>query len=128
MELVSQIFSICIIPLLGVLTKYLVDWLSAKREEVKSKITSDTAAKYLDMLTNTVQKCVIAVNQTYVETLKKSGEFDEAAQKEAFNKTLNAVLALLTDEAKEYITSITGDLELYLTQLIEAQVHLTKKQ
>ena len=40
--------------------------------------------KYLKMLSETITKCVIATNQTYVETLKKQGKFDEEAQKIAF--------------------------------------------
>jgi hypothetical protein len=36
------------------------------------------------MLTDTITKCVIATNQTYVETLKKEGKFDLEAQEVAF--------------------------------------------
>jgi hypothetical protein len=78
------------------------------------------------MIYNTVSNCVIATNQTYVNSLKESGNFDEVAQKEAFNKTLTAVLAILTNDAKAYITEVTGDLNIYLTQLIEAEVNKNK--
>jgi hypothetical protein len=126
-ELLTQILKVCIIPLAGILTKYIVDFLSAKRDEIKSKTSNETAQKYIDMLTETVSDCVVATNQTYVDSLKASGDFDEAAQKEAFQKTMTAVLSILTDDAKEYLTSITGDLNTYLTQLIEAKVN-TKKE
>ena len=36
------------------------------------------------MLSETITKCVVATNQTYVETLKKQGKFDKEAQKIAF--------------------------------------------
>jgi hypothetical protein len=36
------------------------------------------------MLNRTITECVIATNQTYVETLKQQGKFDEEAQKIAF--------------------------------------------
>jgi hypothetical protein len=36
------------------------------------------------MATDTITNCVIATNQTYVNSLKEQGKFDEAAQKEAF--------------------------------------------
>jgi hypothetical protein len=74
------------------------------------------------MITTTVINCVIATNQTYVDSLKASGSFDAEAQKIAFNKTLQAVTDILSEEAKKYIVETFGDLTLYLTQLIEAQV------
>lgn len=125
-EIVIQIIQVCVIPLLGILTKYLVDYLTAKRDEINSKTDNETAQKYTNMIYQTVVDCVIATNQTYVDSLKKSGSFDEAAQKEAFNRTMNAIMTILSDEAKEYITEATGDLNTYLTQLIEAEVNKHK--
>ena len=58
--------------------------------------------------------------------MKKTGSFDEAAQTEAFNRTINAIMTILSDDAKEYITEATGDLNTYLTQLIEAEVNKRK--
>lgn len=125
-EIVIQIIQVCVIPLLGILTKYLVDYLTAKRNEINSKTDNETAQKYTNMIYQTVVDCVIATNQTYVDSLKKSGSFDEAAQKEAFNHTMNAIMTILSDDAKEYITEATGDLNIYLTQLIEAEVNKRK--
>ena len=125
-EIVIQIIQVCVIPLLGILTKYLVDYLTAKRDEINSKTDNETAQKYTNMIYQTVVDCVIATNQTYVDSLKKSGSFNEAAQKEAFNRTMNAIMTILSDDAKEYITEATGDLNTYLTQLIEAEVNKHK--
>lgn len=125
-EIVIQIIQVCVIPLLGILTKYLVDYLTAKRNEINSKTDNETAQKYTNMIYQTVVDCVIATNQTYVDSLKKSGSFDEAAQKEAFNRTMTAIMTILSDDAKEYITEATGDLNTYLTQLIEAEVNKRK--
>lgn len=125
-EIVIQIIQVCVIPLLGILTKFLVDYLSAKRDEINSKTDNEIAQKYTNMIYQTVVDCVIATNQTYVDSLKKSGSFNEAAQKEAFNRTMNAIMTILSDDAKEYITEATGDLNTYLTQLIEAEVNKRK--
>lgn len=125
--MVAQIIQVCVIPLLGILTKYLVDFLAAKRDILKSQNSSIVAQKYTDMVYDTVVKCVIATNQTYVEALKKNGAFTKEAQEEAFNRTMDAVLAVLSDEAKDYIITATGDLNTYLTQLIEAEVNDNKK-
>lgn len=126
MELLVQIFQVCIIPLLGILTKYLIDFLNAKRQEINQTIDNETAIKYNDMIFNTVTDCVIATNQTYVEALKAQGTFDAEAQKVAFQKTLDAVLSILTDDAKEYIKEAFGDITVYLTTLIESSVNKNK--
>jgi hypothetical protein len=82
--------------------------------------------KYINMLADTIASCVIATNQTYVENLKKDKMFTAEAQKEAFTMTYNAVMAILTDEAKNYLTEAYGDLSAYITQRIEAEVSLNK--
>lgn len=126
MELLVQIFQVCIIPLLGILTKYLIDFLNAKRQEINQTVDNETAIKYNNMIFNTVTDCVIATNQTYVEALKAQGAFDAEAQKVAFQKTLDAVLSILTDDAKEYIKEAFGDITVYLTTLIESSVNKNK--
>ena len=131
--LLSSIFEVCIIPLLGVLTAFAVAFLKAKKEEILAKIATnktqeekELAEKYLNMVEDTVAKCVLATNQTYVDSLKAEGKFDTEAQKIAFDKTLNAVLAILTDDAKNYLTHIFGDLNVFLSNLIESQVKINK--
>ena len=125
-ELISSIFQVCLIPLLGILTKYLVAFISMKAEEMKQKTDNETAQKYISMASETIMACVLATNQTYVESLKAQGKFDKEAQEVAFNKTLEAVLLLMNDEVKEYITEVFGDLNAYLTTRIEAAVNGTK--
>ena len=125
-ELITTIFQVCIIPLLGVLTTFLVKWLQIKSSELQIKMDNDVADKYMVMLTNTITECVLATNQTYVEALKQQNKFDLEAQKIAFDKTSEAVMAILTEDAKEYLESAVGDLELFIRQKIEAEVNLNK--
>ena len=125
-DFLSEIMQVCVIPLLGVLTMYLVQYIKMKSKEITDKTDSDLADKYIQMLTDTITTCVIATNQTYVEALKKQGKFDKEAQKEAFELTYNAVMAVLTDEAKHYLAAIYGDLTAYITTRIEAEVNVSK--
>lgn len=127
LELIQQIFKICIIPLLGVLTAYAVKWIDAKSEQIKSKTDNELYQKYLDMLAQTITDCVIATNQTYVEALKNQNAFDKDAQVKAFKMTYDAVLAILSDDAKEYLQNAMGDLNDYIIQKIEAEVAANKK-
>ena len=125
-EILSQLFELVLIPLLGVLTAFFVKWLRAKEKEINNNLDNDIAEKYLTMVTETITDCVIATNQTYVESLKKAGSFDAEAQKAAFNKTYEAVIQVLSQDTKEYLTSIFGDLAAYLNTRIEAEVNLQK--
>lgn len=121
-----QIFEVCVIPLLGILTAYIIKWINAKSNELRNKTDNELADKYIAMLTDTIAACVSATTQTYVDSLKASGKFDKEAQKEAFNMTYQAVIGILTNEAKEYLASAVGDLQVYVTNKIEAEVKAQK--
>lgn len=126
-ELITQIFEVCIIPLLGILTTFFVKWVNAKIGEMTQNSDNALQKKYLEMLNETITNCVIATTQTYVESLKKQDSFDTEAQKRAFTMTYEAVLSLLTDDATKYLTEAVGDLNLYIKQKIEAEVKLNKE-
>lgn len=122
LSILQQIFEVCLIPMLGILTTALVQFLTQKKNELKAQTDNNLAQKYLDILNDTIAKCVTATNQTYVEALKGQNAFDADAQKEAFNKTYNAVINTLGDEANKYLPTVIGDLQTYITQQIEAAV------
>lgn len=126
MVILQQVFELCIVPLLGIITAYIVAFIRAKTAELKTTNSNEILVKYLDMLSTTVIECVIATNQTYVNALKGQNAFDEAAQKVAFQKTYDAVIAVLSDDAKEYLTHIYGDLTVFITNMIEAEVNRNK--
>ena len=124
--LISNIFQVCIIPLLGVLTTFFMKWVNAKSAEIQANINDATLKKYMEMLTSTITDCVIATNQTYVESLKAQGKFDTAAQQRAFELTSEAVMEILSEDAKIYLASAVGDLNAYITKKIEAEVNINK--
>ena len=126
LPLLYEILQVCVIPLLGVLTAYVVKFINMKSVEIQANVDNDMADKYIAMVADTVSACVIATNQTYVEALKKENAFTAEAQKEAFQLTYNAVMAILTDEAKEYLAEIYGDVAAYITNKIEAEVNISK--
>lgn len=126
LNLLNEIFQVCIVPLLGILTTYLVKYITIKMEEIQVKTENEIINKYLNMLTTTITECVIATNQTYVEALKKEGKFDLDAQKKAFEMTQEAVMLILTDEAKKYLSAAVGDLNVFISKQIEAAVNVEK--
>lgn len=126
LAILYKIFEVCVIPLLGVLTVYIVKFIQKKTQELNSKNENELMNKYLTMLSDTIIDCVIATNQTYVESLKKQGKFDLEAQKVAFEMTYNAVINVLSTDAKAYLSNIYGDLNKYITNMIEAEVNKNK--
>lgn len=128
MQLLRQVTDICIIPLLGVLTVFIVNFIRVKSKELKEKTDNELCAKYMTFLEDTIVSCVIATNQTYTETLKKQNAFTAEAQKEAFRRTYNSIMSILTDDAIKVLTEAVGDLSLFITQRIEAEVSENKKE
>ena len=126
-ELIKQIFEVCLFPLLGVLTAFLIAFISKKAQELKATTDNELYHKYIDMLEQTIINCVIATNQTYVDALKREGKFDGEAQKIAFQKTYDSVMTILSEDAKTYLNEAIGDLQTYIINQIEAQVNLNKE-
>ncbi len=117
-----------IVPLvltaLVVTALYYLDKLIKKGKDASDNELVD---RYLDMLQETVTDAVLATTQTYVDAMKKQNMFDEEAQKHAFQLTYDAVMEVLTEDAKKYIEAVVGDLETYITNKIEATVKINKK-
>lgn len=125
-EFVPVLFQICIFPLLGILTKYLVALITEKINAITAEKNDVLFTKYMTMVNETITDCVLATNQTYVNALKAEGKFDLEAQKVAFQKTYEAVMTILSEDAKAYLISVIGDLDKLVTDKIEAQVVAVK--
>jgi hypothetical protein len=127
-EIGNQIFKVCIIPLLGLLTGYLIQFIKTKTAETKKVTKNDIAVNYINLLEQTVCDCIVATNQTYVQALKDKNAFDAEAQKEALQITLNAVKTILSDDAEEYLAMFVKDLDTYIVEKIEANIEKMKKK
>ena len=121
-EILQEIIQVCVIPVMGVLTTYLVILIKNKTKQITDKTNSDLADKYINMLSDTIQTCVIATNQTYVNNLKKENMFNAEAQKTALSMTADTVKQILSTDAQEYLTATYGDLNALIMQKIEAEV------
>lgn len=60
MTLLTQIMEIVVIPLLGILTAYIVKIVNAKLGEISASHKNEFEKKYIDMLNDTISDCVIA--------------------------------------------------------------------
>ena len=111
---------ICIVlPLISFLGVKLTQWLNNKIKDEKGQALIGQA---VDIVLNAVR----SVFQTYVESLKNSGNFTNEAQKIAFNLAKSLVLKQLSEDAKNYISENYGDLEEWIRNQIEASIYKLK--
>ena len=111
---------IIITGLISWATTALVTWLNTK---IKDKKMAEIASG----ITTIILNAVTAVTQTFVDTLKKNGKFDEAAQAEAQERALKIINSQLTEPMLQYIKDNFGDVQEYLKTRIEAMIYTLKK-
>ena len=112
--------------LLSALFAYLIVYINKKKQALLENSKSEIEKKYIEKISKTITDCVIATNQTFVETLKKENAFTKEAQEEAFQKTITNVMSILNEDCIEYLESITSDITVYLRNKIEAEVNKNK--
>ena len=112
------------LPVIGV---YVSKFLIAKREEVLAYIKDEKTRGYIDDALKTIEAAVIATNQTYVDTLKKEGKFDQESQNIAFEKSKQTALRMITEDAKKAITEVYGNIDTFLNTFIESYVKENKE-
>lgn len=111
------------------LAKYICSVINQKINEIQINTELKQYEKlnqYLDSAQEAISNVVLTITQTYVETLKKQGCFNEAAQTEAKNRAITMAKQLLTEESQKAIIAVYGDLNVYLDSAIEALVQFNK--
>lgn len=121
-ELFQEIFRMIILSFFGLITTAISIFIKNKITQIKSTTNDKKAQQYLGFLQETILSCLQATNQTYVDELKRNGQFNEEAHKIALEKTKSAVLNIVTDDVKKYAAILVGDLEVYITEQIEANI------
>lgn len=125
-EILEILMTVVIIPAIPIIVNHAVkafkEW--ATNKAVQSE--NETVSHYLMEITDTISAAVLCTTQTYVDALKAQGKFDGEAQKIAFEKTKVAVMALLAEDAKEFLAKMYGDVDLWIDTKIEQIVKLQK--
>lgn len=121
-DLILTAISTAILVVSGFVANALYKLADAKRAEADLTKADLIAAEIADATGDAVRMTF----QTYVDSLKASGSFDEDAQEKAFSMALSALLSSLSQSAKDYISDNYGDITDYLTTKIEAEVKSQK--
>ena len=82
----------------GVIATFLSKKTGNILDAIEEKAHIDIDDKLEVRIQNIVRKVVMAVSQTYVKGLKKSGKFDSKAKKEALSKAASEVGSLIGKE------------------------------
>lgn len=127
LEFLQNLLFAVITAAIPVVTTYLCKWLTSLSENNKTKAKNEKTKAVLEQIKDMIVSAVETTTSTYVKQLKADNIFSEEAQKEAFNKTFEAVKKQLTEESQKIIAETYGDVEAYLTNKIEQFVEELKK-
>lgn len=110
----------------GIFTLLLI-WGTLKLNQlINSKVENENVAKFLTDIAGIVSTVVGATMQTTVDNLKGTAEWTKETQDKILNDALNTCLKTLSTETKTWIEKTHGDINLYLTNKIEAEVRAQK--
>lgn len=120
-NIISIIVTSVVIPLISIGGTQLI-------RLINTKIKSNEANKYLTLATEIVINAVRSVFQTYVESLKAEGKFDQASQILALTKAKDIALSQMSEEVKKFISDNYGDINKWLSIQIEASINCLKNR
>ena len=113
-EFIAALLQAVLIAAVPVLAAFVGKGISAIASYLGQKSENEAVKKYLAAVADAVSTAVTYTSQTYVDALKKSGEFTKENQEEALSRALDKAKTLLTQEAIEYLEAAYGSLERYL--------------
>ena len=134
MELLQNILSVIVYSVITgcgvVVVKLVLDFSNAKINELQAntKLAEyDRLNVVIDQVQSVVTTIVQSINQTFVDSLKESGEFTKESATHAKNMALTKAGELMTEEAISVINQVYGNVDEYLETLVEQIVNELKK-
>lgn len=121
LNILSVVVTAIIIPLITWCSTELIKFIQTKTKNAQAR-------EYSVLAINIVTTAVKSVFQTYVESLKKNGEFTIEAQDEALRRARDIVKRQIKDDVRNYIITNYGDFNTWLTSQIEATINTLKNQ
>ena len=115
-----------LIVTLPILAKYIIGFVGTKVANLKLNTKNENEARLLDAINATVADAVNFVSQTFVDALKKSGDFTVENQKIAMSLAVDKVKENLSEEAKEFLMANFDDMTSWITTKIEATIKTNK--
>ena len=95
---------------------------------IRTKVKNEKIQNILLGAVNIVQDGVDYTYQTFVENMKGTTLWDDAAKEAALNKAVDYAKTNLSDKAKNLIAKDYGDLEVWIKNQIEVAIKKSKQQ
>lgn len=126
--MVDSLVIFVLVLLAGAVVALAIQGIKEGKEKAKL-IESDIARNATLIFFDTVERVVGRLNQTVVDPLKNSSEynFDKETQKTVLEDAKNAIKKELDVSSKKVLTKTYGDLDAFITDSIEAEVRKQKK-
>lgn len=122
----NEIVIALISALATILTGTITGFISYKTMQLKEKVNNQQFSSVVDKVNILIADCIKSTNQTYVDSLKESNSFDLSAQKEAFNKSFDSIMLVLSDSDKQILSKNIGDLGTWITTKIQSYIKTSK--
>lgn len=126
-DVVMNVLTVFGCLLVSALLVFAYQMLHVFLERLKQKTNNDTMKLIIDKIDYIVKLCVEATNQTFVDDLKLSDEFDKTKQEEAFKYTTTAIENMLTDDDRQKIVESFGDVDTFVKMAIENYIKNSKE-
>lgn len=110
----------------SVLVPALIYGVYLLRNYLNAKIKSAQLRDILDQATDAAVKAVSETSQVYVDNIKGTTEWNEEAQRHAFEMSKARLLDLLSVESWQLLETVTGNARAYLEAAIEEAVRDSK--
>lgn len=127
-EFLSTLFLAVVTAAVPVLTTYAISYIRQAGKRAQANTDNLKKQGYIKEITDAITDAVSATSQTFVDALKKTGNFTEEKWAEAAQKALEACLSSISPAAKAFAEASYGDVNAYLKNKIEAEVRKQKNE
>ena len=118
---IHEVLSLAIPTLLtAIVIPLLIGIGNAVKNYVKAKTDNAKLDKYIDQANDAIITAVAEVMQTFVTTMKNSGQWNEENARKAFELAKYKAIEIMGAEALNILPAVVGDFQAWLTAKIEA--------
>lgn len=125
-EILLQILYIVITGTLPIIAACVAKYIKSVISKNASNIKNEKIRNLINYAGDAVSLAVSTVSQTYVDSLKKSGNFDKEAQITAKQMAIDKARAIISKEMRDAIETVYASFDSYLDSYIEGVVRVNK--
>lgn len=125
-DLIQQILYVVITTVLPIAVAYLVNFIRSMIKKNAENIKNEKIRNLIGYAGDAISLSVSTVAQTYVDSLKASGNFSKEAQVIAKQMAIDKAKALISKEMRDAIETVYASFDSYVENYIEGIVRASK--